>query len=93
MGKWSRDEKVLVFMLTLVAVLSFGSLAAMNINRTFSEELGREAPTKVDYLRCVEWQTVYRNRSCARYVTDHETRVVIHMRGIWWDYDTYIVVQ
>lgn len=99
MGKWSRDEKVLVFMLTLVAVLSLGIVlslgmwAAMKINYAFSEEIGREAPAKVEYVRCAEWQSGYKRQHCVRYVTSYETRAVIHHSGIWWDYDTYIVVQ
>ena len=31
--------------------------------------------------------------SCAEYKTGKEIRIAIHKRGIFWDYDTYIVGQ
>ena len=93
MSKWTRDEKVLVGGIAVIAALALGSLTAVIINCATSEEISREAPAKVSYNYCAQWQSAYRSQYCARYATGYETRVVIHKRGIWWDYDTYKVVQ
>lgn len=93
MSKWSRDEKVLVGGIALIGATALGLLSAMIINCATSEEINREAPAKVAYSYCAQWQSAYKSKSCARYATGYETRVVIHNRGIWWDYDSYIVVR
>ena len=93
MNKWSRDEKVLVGGIALIAILALGSVIAMIINCATAHEIGREAPAKVAYSYCAQWQSAYKSQSCARYATGYETRVVIHKSGIWWNYDTYKVVN
>ena len=93
MSKWKRDEKDLVGGIAVIAALALGSLTAMIINVASSEEIGREAPAKVAYQHCAQWTNGYKSQYCSRYATGYETRVVIHKRGIWWDYDTYKVVQ
>lgn len=93
MAKWSKDEKVLVGGIAVIAALALGSLIAMTINMATSEEISREAPAKVGYNYCAQWQAAYKSQTCVRYATGHETRIVKHMRGSMWDYDTYEVVR
>lgn len=93
MSKWERDEKVLVGGIALIGATALGLLSAMIINCATSEEISREAPAKVAYNYCAQWQSAYKSQSCARYATGYETRIVKHMRGGLWDYDTYEAVR
>ena len=93
MSKWERDEKVLVGGIALIGATALGLLSAMIINMATSEEIGREAPAKVAYSYCAQWQSAYKSQICARCATGYETRIVKHMRGSLWDYDTYEVVR
>lgn len=93
MSKWKRDEKVLVGGLAVIATFALGSLFAMIVNSATAEEIGREAPAPVSFSYCAQWQAAYKSQTCARYAKGTETRIVIHKRGIWWDYDTYEVVR
>lgn len=93
MSKWKRDEKVLVGGIAVIAALALGSLIAMIINGVTSEEISREAPAKVAFNYCAQWQSAYKSQTCARYATGYETRIVIHKQGSLWNYDTYEVVR
>lgn len=93
MSKWKRDEKVLVGGLSLIAALCFGALIAATINALCGEEVGRDAPKDFPYSYCAQWQSAYKSQTCVRYGYAIEKRVIIHKHGLWWDYDTYIVVQ
>ena len=92
-SKWRRDEKIAVGVVALISATALGLLSAMVINVATAEEIGREAPAKVAYNYCAQWQSAYKRQTCARYATGYETRIVKHMRGSLWDYDTYEVVR
>jgi hypothetical protein len=92
-SKWKLNEKALMGGLVVIAVLSLGSLIATAINCATSVEISREAPARVAYSYCAQWQSAYKSQTCVRYATGHETRIVKHMRGGMWDYDTYEVAR
>ena len=94
MSKWRRDEKVLVGGLAVIAAVAVSFVVALIINVATSEEIGRDGPAPYSYSYCARMSYGPKGMtSCAEYKTGKEIRIAIHKRGIFWDYDTYIVGQ
>lgn len=93
MDKWSRGEKVMLGAAILINGILLGALSAILINYATADEISREAPAKVKYVYCAEYQFASKSQTCVRYATGYETRVVKRMSGWLWDYNGYEVVD
>jgi hypothetical protein len=89
MSKWSKDEKVLVG--GLCAIIT--TLVLIAVNCATSTEISREAPAATSFSYCAQWTAAYKSQTCIRYAAGTEVRIVKHMDGILFDYDTYEVVR
>ena len=93
-SQWRTDEKLLVIGLSIIATLCFGTLGAITINCISAEQIGEGKPYDYHYTYCSRrTYGVKGQSSCAEHKPAVEKRIDIYMRGVWWEYTNYRVVN